>query len=122
MTGTCRRTLPGRAAFVVASAGLLASCASFQQTLALPNSRVMTLRTLNEQISTGMSPNDVVARIGRPASTFPVGWQRSNVWNYRFAPPEGDCVVFQVSFSTVSGVVTETGQGYDSACDGPSRY
>ncbi len=122
MIVTSRTTPSWRTALVVASVVVLASCASFQETLALPNSRVMTLRTLNEQVSPGMSPNDVVARIGRPASTFPVGWQKSTVWNYRFAPPEGDCVVFQVSFSTVSGVVTETGQGYDSACDGPSRY
>ena len=109
-----------RAVTVLAASAWLAGCAGFNQTLAMPNSRGMTLQTLNQQVQPGMARPDVLARLGYPSSRFPVGWQKLDVWNYRFAPPEGDCVVFQVSFSTATGLVTETGQGYDSACDGPS--
>jgi hypothetical protein len=71
-------------------------------------------------IKPGMSQTDVLSRIGRPVSVFPIGWQKLQVWNYRFGGLEGDCVLFQVSIGNASGLVTETGQGYDSACDGPN--
>lgn len=99
----------------------LAGCAGFDATLAMPNSRVMTLQTLNASVRPGMTMQEVAERIGRPAYTYPVGWQRLDVWNYRFARPEGDCVVYEISFSQATGRVTETGQGPDRACDGPSR-
>ena len=60
-------------------------------------------------------------RIGHPVSVFPIGWQKLQVWNYRFGGLEGDCVLFQVSFADATGRVTETGQGMDPACDGPNR-
>lgn len=71
-------------------------------------------------IAPGMSQVDVLSRIGRPASIFPIGWQNLRVWNYRFGGLEGDCVLFQVSISNATGLVTEAGQGYDPACDGPN--
>ncbi|MDQ2927826.1 MAG: hypothetical protein ABI330_08430 [Caldimonas sp.] len=71
-------------------------------------------------IKPGMSPVDVLSRIGRPASIFPIGWQQLQVWNYRFGGLEGDCVLFQVSISNQSRVVTDAGQGYDPACDAGS--
>lgn len=86
-----------------------------------PNSRTMMLGSLNQQVTPGMSAPDVVARIGRPTYIFPLPRQGHDVWNYRFAPPEGDCTVFQVSISRASGLVAETGQGYDRTCDGPNR-
>jgi outer membrane protein assembly factor BamE (lipoprotein component of BamABCDE complex) len=117
--GTARRRAAAAALGALAAA-TLAGCASFREAMALPNSRVMTWNTLNGEIRPGMAQSDVIARIGRPAYTFPVGWQRLEVWNYRFARPEGDCVVFQVSFANATGLVTETGQGPDQACDGPN--
>ncbi|MGZ5240324.1 MAG: hypothetical protein ACXWIG_08995 [Caldimonas sp.] len=71
-------------------------------------------------ITPGMSQTDVLSRIGRPVSVFPIGWQNLRVWNYRFGGLEGDCVLFQVSISNATGLVTEAGQGYDPACDGPN--
>lgn len=66
----------------------------------------------------GMSSQEVRMRLGRPARVFPVGWQKLQVWNYRYVG--GDCVWFQVSISQGDGRVTETGTGYDPACDGPN--
>ena len=71
-------------------------------------------------IKPGMSQTDVLSRIGRPVSVFPIGWQQLQVWNYRFGGLEGDCVLFQVSISNASGLVAEAGQGYDPACDAGS--
>ena len=81
----------------------------------------MALGSLSQQVTAGMSTTDVLARIGRPTYVFPLPRQGQDVWNYRFAPPEGDCTVFQVSISRASGRVAETGQGYDRTCDGPNR-
>ena len=40
------------------------------------------------------------------------------VWQYyRFGGMEGDCIVFQVSISNVTGVVSDAGQNTDPACD-----
>ena len=100
---------------------LLAGCGQIGPALHGPNSRTMTLYTLNEQVKPGMSREDVLARLGQPAYTFPLGRQQQTVWNYRFAPPEGDCTVFQVSLGQADGRVAEVGQGYDRYCDGPSR-
>jgi hypothetical protein len=68
-------------------------------------------------ITPGMSQGEVLARIGHPAFMFPVGWQRLQVWNYRFGGLEGDCVVFQVSISNVTRTVSEVGPNTDPACD-----
>ena len=69
-------------------------------------------------IEPGMSSQDVRMRLGRPAHVFNVGWQKLQVWNYRFFG--GDCVWFQVSISNADQRVTQAGIGYDPACDGPS--
>jgi len=55
-------------------------------------------------------------RIGHPAFVFPVGYQKLQVWNYRFAGMEGDCVVFQVSISNVTQTVSDAGPNTDPAC------
>jgi hypothetical protein len=68
-------------------------------------------------IRPGMSQQEVLARIGRPAYVFPVGWQQLQVWNYRFGGLEGDCVVFQVSISNATRTVTDTGPNTDPICD-----
>ncbi len=68
-------------------------------------------------ITPGMGEKEVLARIGRPAFVFPVGWQQLQVWNYRFGGLEGDCVVFQVSISNATHTVAEAGPNTDPACD-----
>ena len=68
-------------------------------------------------ITPGMAQDEVLARIGRPAFVFPVGWQQLQVWNYRFGGLEGDCVVFQVSISNATHTVAEAGPNTDPACD-----
>ncbi len=78
--------------------------------------QVLTPQTF-ATIQPGMTQDDVLARIGRPAFVFSVGWQRSKVWNYRFGGLDGDCVVFQVSISDASHTVTEAGPNTDPACD-----
>ena len=78
--------------------------------------QVLTPQTF-ATIQPGMSQDDVLARIGRPAFVFGIGLQHSTVWNYRFGGLDGDCVVFQVSISNASHTVTEAGQNTDPACD-----
>jgi hypothetical protein len=73
-------------------------------------------------ITPGMTQQQVLTRIGRPAFTFPVGWQKLQVWNYRFGGLEGDCVVFQVSISNATRTVTDAGPNTDPVCShGPDR-
>jgi hypothetical protein len=73
-------------------------------------------------ITLGMTREEVLTRIGRPAFVFPVGWQKLQVWNYRFGGLEGDCVVFQVSISNATHTVTDAGPNTDPACShGPDR-
>jgi hypothetical protein len=67
-------------------------------------------------ITHGMSEEQVLSRIGRPAFVFPVGWQDLRVWNYRFGGLEGDCIVFQVSISNATHTVSDTGPNSDPAC------
>ena len=67
-------------------------------------------------IQPGMPQAEVVARLGRPAFIFPVGYQKLQVLNYRFGGLEGDCMVFQVSISNGTGNVTEAGTGPDPRC------
>jgi hypothetical protein len=86
----------------------------------LVSSRQVLTPEIFATIQPGMTQFDVLSRIGRPARVFGVGWQNLQVWNYRFAGLEGDCVLFQVSIGNSTGIVSEVGQGYDPACDGPS--
>jgi hypothetical protein len=69
-------------------------------------------------IAPGMSEGDVRSRIGGPSFVFGIGWQERQVWNYRFGAPEGDCVVFQVSFSNDTHTVADAGQNTDPGCGG----
>jgi len=83
--------------------------------------QVLTPQTF-ATITPGMSRQEVLTRIGRPTFVFPVGWQKLQVWNYRFGGIEGDCVVFQVSISNATQTVTDAGPNTDPACDhGPDR-
>jgi hypothetical protein len=82
--------------------------------------QVLTPQTF-ATIQPGMTQDDVLVRIGRPAFVFPVGWQHSQVWSYRFGGLDGDCVVFQVSISNATRTVTEAGPNTDPACDHASE-
>ena len=81
---------------------------------------VQSQQVLNPQnfatIQPGMPQAEVLTRLGRPAFIFPVGYQKLQVLNYRFGGLEGDCMVFQVSISNVTGNVTEAGTGADPRC------
>lgn len=68
-------------------------------------------------IAPGMQQQQVLERIGHPAFVFPVGWQKLQVWNYRFGGLEGDCVVFQVSISNATHTVVDVGPNTDPVCD-----
>jgi hypothetical protein len=72
-------------------------------------------------ITPGMSQQEVLARIGRPAFVTPIGWQQQQLWSYRFGGLEGDCVVFQVSIGNASHAVADTGPNMDPACDHGAR-
>lgn len=72
-------------------------------------------------ITLGMSQDEVLARIGRPAFVTPIGWQRVQLWSYRFGGLEGDCVVFQVSITNATQRVYDTGPNMDPACDHGAR-
>jgi hypothetical protein len=87
----------------------------------LVSSRQVLTQQIFATIQPGMTQDDVLERIGRPAFVFPVGWQQSQVWNYRFGGLDGDCVVFQVSISNANHTVTETGPNTDPACDHASE-
>ena len=81
-------------------------------------SLVASQQVLTEQnfatITPGLSAAEVRMRLGRPAEVFNVGWQRLQVWNYRYFP--GDCVWYQISIGE-AGRVTESSYGSDPACD-----
>ena len=77
--------------------------------------QVLTPQTF-ATITPGLTYEQVLMRIGHPAYVFPVGWQKLQVWSYRFAGLVGDCVVFQVSFSNATGTVTDAGPNTDPAC------
>ena len=67
-------------------------------------------------ITPGLTPGQVLMRIGHPAFVFPVGYQKLQVWNYRFGGMEGDCIVFQVSISNVTRTVSDAGSVFGPAC------
>ena len=83
--------------------------------LLVSSKQVLTPETF-ATITPGLTPEQVLMTIGHPAFTFPVGYQKLQVWNYRFGGMEGDCIVFQVSISNVTGVVSDAGQNTDPAC------
>ena len=65
-------------------------------------------------VQKGMTRRDVLVKLGRPSQVFRAGYQRLDIWNYRYF--EGDCVWFQISIDD-AGLVTEAAQGQDPACD-----
>lgn len=68
-------------------------------------------------IKPGMTQQELLMTLGRPAWVFGVRLNNATIWNYRFFT--GDCVIFQVSVAP-EGRVIDAAQGYDPACDGPN--
>lgn len=69
------------------------------------------------QVRPGQTEDDVIQRLGRPSTTFPIGRQHIIVWNYRYENPF--CQWFQVSIGTAPdmlGRVTDVGLGPDPMC------
>lgn len=69
------------------------------------------------EVLPGQTQDQVIQRLGRPSTTFPIGRQHIMVWNYRYESPF--CQWFQVSIGTAPdtlGRVTEVGFGPDPAC------
>ena len=66
----------------------------------------------------GITRDELRARMGPPVSTFPIGRQGIQVWNYRYQT--NDCLWFQVSIRDADGRVAETTRGIDPSCDAPS--
>lgn len=69
------------------------------------------------QVLPGQTQDEVIRRLGRPSTTFPIGRQHIIVWNYRYETPF--CQWFQVSIGTAAdtlGRVTDVGFGPDPLC------
>lgn len=65
-------------------------------------------------ITAGMTAADVLSRIGKPSTTWPIGWQRQIVWSYRYETPF--CQWFMVGMNE-QGKVADTAYGPDPICD-----
>jgi len=90
--------------------------------LLVASRQVLTPETFGT-ITPGMTQEEVLARIGRPVHVTGIGWQKQQLWSYRFNGLEGDCVVFQVVIADATHTVTDTGPNIDPACNGPnSRF
>jgi len=65
----------------------------------------------------GMTPQQVLLELGRPAEAREVGWQGGALWSWRY--PTNDCLWFQVSFDRERRA-TSAGYGIDWSCDPPN--
>ena len=68
------------------------------------------------RVRPGTSADELRRTLGRPSETRPGGWQRGQVWSYRYETVLGLCQWFQVSLND-SGRVTDSAYGIDPRCD-----
>ena len=68
----------------------------------------------DEYVRAGMTRDDVLSRIGRPATTWPIAYQRQIVWSYRYESPF--CQWFMVGMGQ-EGKVVDTAYGPDPLCE-----
>jgi hypothetical protein len=87
--------------------------------LLVSSQQVLTPATF-ATITPGMTQDEVLARIGGPVRREGIGWQKQQLWSYRFPSPEGDCVVFQVAIANATHTVTDAGPNMDPACNSPN--
>jgi outer membrane protein assembly factor BamE (lipoprotein component of BamABCDE complex) len=66
------------------------------------------------ELRAGMSGDQVLATLGRPAEVWSVRYHRQTVWSYRFEGPF--CQLFHVGL-TPAGVVEDTSYGPDPLCE-----
>ena len=69
-------------------------------------------------IQPGMHREELLSRLGPPTWTFGVRQENLTIWNYRYN--RSDCWIYQISVRP-DGTVRDAGQGWDPACNGPSR-
>ena len=67
-----------------------------------------------DALRSGMSADEVLARIGHPAERFGIAVQRQTVWAYRYESPF--CRWFQVGIGS-DGRVADTAYGPDPRCE-----
>ncbi len=77
--------------------------------------QVLTEENFN-RVEAGQTGEQLLMQLGRPAETRPGGWQRGQVWSYRYDTVMGLCQWFQVSLDD-HGVVTSSAYGIDPRCD-----
>lgn len=65
----------------------------------------------------GMSPEQVLLELGRPAERGREGWSGGAFWSWRY--PTNDCLWFQVRFDK-DRRATSAGYGIDPSCDAPN--
>jgi hypothetical protein len=70
-------------------------------------------------IKAGMTSAEVLAQIGRPATTWLIAWQRQVVWSYRYETPF--CQWFMVGMSP-EGRVVDTAYGPDPLCERDNHF
>lgn len=70
-------------------------------------------------VRAGMSRQEVLYRLGRPAHEMRIPRRHERVWSYRYETPF--CQWFQVSLDTRTDRVTETGYNVDPLCDADDR-
>ncbi len=68
------------------------------------------------RVRAGTPADELRRTLGRPSETRPGGWQRGQVWSYRYETVMGLCQWFQVSLND-SGLVTDSAYGIDPHCD-----
>jgi len=73
----------------------------------------------------GATREEVLYRFGHPSEVYPIGWQKIDVWAYRYPTYFSLCQWWQVGMSR-DGKVTGTSYGIDPRCDvgrndGPAR-
>ena len=69
-------------------------------------------------IQPGWTRDQVLARVGPPTWVFGVWQEHLSIWNYRYS--RTDCIIYQVSMRP-DGIVRDSAQGYDPACDHGDR-
>ena len=65
----------------------------------------------------GMTPEQVLLELGRPAERRLAGWGGGAFWSWRY--PTNDCLWFQVGFDK-DHLATSAGYGIDWVCDAPN--